>query len=119
MRTWLALLGAPSAVLTALSVDYALVTPSCAWRTLLPLGSVTGTALLFSSVESMPTHVAAQAIIAGRAGRAGALAGATMPASRQRCHASSVATIENSSALPVTLPKGKSVRHAHEGVTSA
>ena len=53
MRTWLALLGAPSAVLTALSVDYALVTPSCAWRTLLPLGSVTGTALLFSIVATL------------------------------------------------------------------
>jgi membrane protein implicated in regulation of membrane protease activity len=53
MRTWLALLGAPSAVLAALSADYALVTPACAWRTLLPLGSVTGTALLFSVVATL------------------------------------------------------------------
>ncbi|MDP9648903.1 hypothetical protein [Paraburkholderia caledonica] len=53
MRTWLALLGAPSAVLAALSADYALVTPSCAWRTVLPLGSVTGTALLFSMIATL------------------------------------------------------------------
>jgi hypothetical protein len=38
MRTWLAL-GAPSAVLSALSADYALVAPACAWRTLLRLAA--------------------------------------------------------------------------------
>ncbi|WP_164853731.1 hypothetical protein [Paraburkholderia kirstenboschensis] len=72
-----------------------------------------------ASVESMPTHVAAHASIAGRAGSAVAFAGAIMPASRQRCQASSVAIIENSSAVPVTLPRGRIVRHAQEVVTSA
>ncbi|WP_288828763.1 hypothetical protein [uncultured Paraburkholderia sp.] len=36
-----------------MSADYALVTPSCAWRTVLPLGSVTGTALLFSMIATL------------------------------------------------------------------
>lgn len=53
MRTWLALLGAPSAVLAALSANYALVAPACAWSTVLPLGSVSGTALLFSMIATL------------------------------------------------------------------
>ncbi|MDR6449103.1 putative iron-regulated membrane protein [Paraburkholderia terricola] len=53
MRTWLALLGTPSAVLAALSIDYALVPPACTWRTMLPLGGVTGAALLFSVIATL------------------------------------------------------------------
>jgi hypothetical protein len=48
MQTWLALLGAPTAVLAALSANYALVPYACAWRNGVPLGWVSAVALLFS-----------------------------------------------------------------------
>jgi hypothetical protein len=48
MQTWLALLGAPTAVLATLSANYALVPYACAWRNGAPLGWVSAVALLFS-----------------------------------------------------------------------
>ncbi|KAB0630903.1 hypothetical protein [Burkholderia latens] len=41
MRIWIALLGAPSAVLAVLSIDYALAGPACASRSALPILALT------------------------------------------------------------------------------
>ncbi|AIO37833.1 putative membrane protein [Burkholderia cenocepacia] len=44
MRIWIALLGAPSAVLAVLSVDYAMADPACVWRSTLPILALTAVA---------------------------------------------------------------------------
>lgn len=53
MQTWLALLGAPSMVLLALSLNYALVSSACEWRSDAPLQGVTAGAFAFAAFATV------------------------------------------------------------------
>jgi hypothetical protein len=102
MRTWLALLAAPSVVLGALSANYALVTPACAWRTLLPAASVTAAALLFSMIATL--------LAWQRWREAGVIASASAPALPARpamlaCAATGVGAISTLALVAMWIPQ--------------
>jgi hypothetical protein len=53
MKTWLALLGAPTVVLGNLSALYVFVAPACRWRTSAPLHALTLLSLAFAIMATV------------------------------------------------------------------